>query len=150
MKRLRAIFSLLLALAATVLVACGGPVAKAPPTYTPELVAQLDRYMTPIETARGRMSELESLIDKEDWVFIRNFIHGPLGQLRGSMSFVSRSLLPKEQGTAARAADELFEHLDRMDLAAKDRNYPVVVQQYKEAIQDFDAFLRLVPSEPTS
>ncbi|MDY7016538.1 MAG: photosystem II protein PsbQ, partial [Cyanobacteriota bacterium] len=67
MKRLRSIVPLLLALVATVLVSCGGPtVAKTPPTYTPETIAQLDRYMTPIATARGRMSELEDLIEAED------------------------------------------------------------------------------------
>jgi photosystem II protein PsbQ len=148
MKRLRAILPLLLALVATVLVACGGPtVAKAPPTYTPEKIAQLDRYLTPIETARGRMSELESLIEKEDWVFVRNFIHGPLGELRGIMSFVARNLLPSEQGKASQTAGDLFEHLDRIDLAGKDRNYPLAVEQYQEAIKDFDAFLSLVPSE---
>ncbi|MDY6785600.1 MAG: photosystem II protein PsbQ [Cyanobacteriota bacterium] len=148
MKRLRSILPLILALVATVLVACGGPnVAKAPPTYTPEKVAQLERYLTPVATARERMSELPDLLEKEDWVFVRNFIHGPLGQLRGSMSFISRNLLPKDQDTAARAADELFEHLDRIDLAAKDKNYPLAVQQYREAVKDFDTFLNLVPAE---
>lgn len=148
MKRLRSIFPLILALVATILVACGGPtVAKAPPIYTPEKVAQLERYMTPIDTARGRMSELQDLIEKEDWVFVKNFIHGPLGQLRGSMSFVSRSLLPKDQDTAAKTADDFFEHLDRIDLAAKENNYPLAVQQYREAVKDFDAFLKLVPTE---
>lgn len=148
MKLLRAIFSVVLALVATVLVACGGATeAKAPPTYTPDTIAAIDRYMTPISTARSRMGELETLIEKENWVFARNFIHGPLGQLRGSMSYVSRNLLPGDQTEATKAADEVFEHLNNIDSAAKERNYPLARQQYKEALADFDAFLKLIPSQ---
>lgn len=151
MKLLRAIFSLVLAVVATVLVACGGPTqAKAPPTYTSEQIAALDRYASPINTARSRMSELEDLIQKEDWVFARNFIHGPLGQLRGSMSFVSRNLLPGEQKKAMEVADEVFKHLNNIDSAAQNRNYPLALQQYREAIKDFDAFLKFIPSQPAS
>ncbi|MDY7014813.1 MAG: photosystem II protein PsbQ, partial [Cyanobacteriota bacterium] len=76
-----------------------------------------------------------------------NFIHGPLGQLRGSMSFVSRNLLPSDREKATQAADALFKHLDSIDLAAKERNYPLAAGQYKNAIEDFDAFLSLVPAE---
>jgi photosystem II protein PsbQ len=145
-KRLQSLLPLILVLIVTFVTACGGsPVAQAPPTYTTEKVAQLQQYANPIETARQRMPELASLIARKDWVNVENFIHGPLGQLRGSMSFIARNLLPKDQDQAKESAENLFVHLERIDTAAKANRVDIAQQQYLEALADFDAFLALVP-----
>lgn len=151
MKRLNVILPLIFALVATLLVACGGPtVAQAPPTYTPDKVSEIQRYMVPIDNARERMPELGQLIEKKDWIFVRNFIHGPLGQLRGSMSYVARTLLPNDEPKAKTLAEDLFGHLEEIDAASQRNSYPAAIQQYKEAVGDFDAFLSLIPGEPES
>lgn len=148
MKHLRSVLPVLLALMMTFLVACGGgDVAKAPPTYTPEKVAAIQRYMVPIDTARSRMSELEELINKKDGVYVRNFIHGPLGQLRESAGFVTRQLLEKDRGPAKEITDDLFDHLESLDAAAKDNLYRQASAEYSAALKDFDDFLSLIPGE---
>lgn len=137
---------LILVLVVTFLTACGGsPEAKVPPTYTAEKIAQLQQYAGPITAARQRMPELAILILKKEWIDVENFIHGPLGQVRGSMGFISRNLLPKDQDTAKQAAKELFVHLEKIDTAAKANRVDIAEQQFAEALKDFDAFLDLIP-----
>lgn len=146
-KRLQSLLPLILVLVVTFLTACGGaPEAKAPPTYTPEKIAKLQQYSGPITAARQRMPELASLIADKEWIDVGNFIHGPLGQVRGSMSFISRNLLPKDQDKAKEAAKELFAHLEKIDTAAKADRVDIAEKQYAEALKDFDAFLDLIPN----
>lgn len=146
LKRLHSLLPLILALVVTFLTACGTPEAAPPPTYTPEKIAQLQQYSGPVTTARQRMPELASLIAQKEWIDVENFIHGPLGQVRGSMGFISRNLLPKDQDTAKEAAKELFAHLEKIDTAAKADRVDIAGQQYLEALKDFDAFLDLIPN----
>ncbi|BFM39164.1 photosystem II protein PsbQ [Synechocystis sp. LKSZ1] len=145
MSIFRSLFSLLLVIVATVLVACSGPQVQIPTTYSPEKIAQLEVYVTPIESAREKMETLKTLISDQNWVNIRTYIHGPLGQLRQDMLNLSRSLLPKDQDQATALAREVFGHLERLDVAAKDRSLTQAGVQYREALEDFDAFLNLIP-----
>lgn len=145
MSIFRPLLSLLLVIVATVLVACSGPQVQIPTTYSPEKIAQLEVYVTPIESAREKMETLKTLISDQNWVDIRTYIHGPLGQLRQDMLNLSRSLLPKDQDQATALAREVFGHLERLDVAAKDRSLTQAGVQYREALEDFDAFLNLIP-----
>jgi photosystem II protein PsbQ len=145
MSIFRPLLSLLLVIVATVLVACSGPQVQIPTTYSPEKIAQLQVYVTPIESAREKMETLKTLISDQNWVDIRTYIHGPLGQLRQDMLNLSRSLLPKDQDQATALAREVFGHLERLDVAAKERSLTQAGVQYREALEDFDAFLTLIP-----
>ncbi|NJK49610.1 photosystem II protein PsbQ [Candidatus Gracilibacteria bacterium] len=145
MPRLRSILSLILVLVTTLLVSCSSPQAAVPTTYAPEKVAQLQVYVQPIEEIRGRMSELQTLIAKKNWVDAGTLIHGPFGDLRKDMLALSRSLLPKDQKQATEVAKEVFSHFERLDAAARSRNSEVAEIQFREALKDFDAFLNLIP-----
>lgn len=145
MSRLRSLLSLVLVLVATVLVSCSSPQVEAPTTYSPEKIAQLQVYVTPIAEARERMETLQALIADQNWVDTQTYIHGPLGQLRQQMLGLSRSLLPKDQDKATALAKEVFGHLERLDAAAKDRSDYQAKIQFQEAIADFDNFLNLIP-----
>ena len=145
MASLRSILSVILVLVATLLVSCSNPSAKIPTTYSPEKIAQLQVYAVPVEAAKEQMSELQQFIEEENWIDTRNFIHGPLGELRRSMSNLSSSLLKKDQKKATELAKEIFGHFERLDAAAKDRNSTLVEIQYREALKDFDAYLDLIP-----
>lgn len=147
MKKLRPILSLVLVLVTTLLVSCSSPTkAKIPTVYTPEKIEQLQVYRAPIAEARDKMSTLEELIKSENWVDTRTFIHGPLGGLRQSMAIASTRLLQKDQKAAQNLARELFSHFERIDVAAKEKNYNMAQAQYFEAIKDFDAYLDMIPS----
>lgn len=122
------------------------PKRKYPPFTLQKKIAQLEEYRTPIAEARAQMSTLQELINAENWVDTRTFIHGPLGELRQNMAIVARKLLPKDQKPAQQIARDLFGHFERIDAAAKDRNSVSAKNEFSEAIKDFDAYLNLVPS----
>ena len=145
MKILRSILPVILMLVTTLLVSCGGPTASAPPTYTPEKLAQIQTYRISVDRARDRMSELSDLIAAEDWVDTRNFIHGPLGLLRRDMTYLSNALLEEDTKQALPLAKEVFNGLDDIDAAAKESNYPAAANEFKQVISNFDAYLDLIP-----
>jgi photosystem II protein PsbQ len=149
MAKYRSIFSILLAFA-LVLVLNLGTVAEAKPkaklaTYTPEQLELIQSYANELAAARDRMPELASLIQKQDWTYIRNFIHGPYGELRATMLNVARNLLPDAQAPTRKAAQVVFDNLVAIDQAAQDQNYKVAIRNYGETLRDFDAFLQLIP-----
>jgi photosystem II protein PsbQ len=94
-------------------------------------------------------NELQTLIQRRDWIDVSNFIHGPLGELRLEMINISRSLLPPDQELARQATRDLFDHLVKIDQAAKDGQYQRAALNYREALADVDAFLQLVPKPST-
>lgn len=146
MRYFRSILSLLLVGVMTLLVSCGnGDVAKVPPTYTPELVSQLQNYAVPIEKAREEMPRLGNLIQKRDWDDVGSFIHGPLGELRHSMSYVARTLLPDDQPGAKELSQDIAAHFERIDAAAKEGTYSVALSNYNEVVADLETFLSLIP-----
>ena len=150
MARYRSILSLILAIVATFLVSCGSPtVAKVPPTYTAAQVEQIQQYVPDIVALRDRMSEIPTFIKRSDWIDVSNFIHGPLGELRLKMTYVTRNLLPKDQQTAREATRDLFDHLVKIEQAAQEGNSQRAVLNYREAVADIDTFLQVVP-QPTT
>ncbi|MGB3695237.1 MAG: photosystem II protein PsbQ [Spirulinaceae cyanobacterium] len=146
MVRLRSILPLILALFATFLVSCGSGVAQAPPTYTPEKVAQIETALIPIKQAQEKLPKLAQLIADQDWIDVRNFIHGPMGLLRRNMSYVSRQLLEKDQGPANELAKEVFADFDSLDLAAKEQSLVATSESFYEIVEDFEEFLQFVPT----
>ncbi|WP_008309816.1 photosystem II protein PsbQ [Leptolyngbya sp. PCC 6406] len=144
--RYRPILGLLLAVIATVLVSCGGPSVTQVPTYTPDTIAQIQSFNAGVITLRDRFPELEDYIQNKDWVNIRSFIHGPLGELRARLGRVTARLLPQDASQAKTLAESLAVHLERLDAAAAEYNQVVAGTQYRLALDDFDAFLQLVPS----
>jgi photosystem II protein PsbQ len=118
---------------------------KQPPTYTAEQLEQIQAYAAELQTMRDRLPELAPLITRKDWTFTRNFIHGPLGELRIQMQNLSRTLLPDAQKSAQTLAKTVFDDLVAIDQAAQDNNYQVAIRKYASMTKDFDAFLALVP-----
>lgn len=118
---------------------------KKPPTYTAEQLQQIQEYATDLKAMRDRLPELATLITQKDWTFARNFIHGPLGELRIEMLNLSRTLLPDAQKSAQTLSKTVFDDLVAIDLAAQNKNYQTAIRNYADALKDFDAFLALVP-----
>ena len=147
MRLFRPLLSVMLVLVTTLLVSCSSaPEAKIPTIYSPEKIAQLQQFREPIAEARGDMATLQALIQKENWVDARTFIHGPLGELRQDMSIISKKLLQKDQKAARDLAKDLFFDFDKIDFAAKERDAISAKNGYARAIADFDAYLDLIPT----
>jgi|688.fasta_scaffold874712_1 photosystem II protein PsbQ len=147
MSRYRSLLSGLFALITIVLVGCSGPMVKAPPQYTAAQIEQLSGYATSLSAVEDRTrSELSALIEKEDWTYVRNFIHGPLGTIRQTMSLVSQNLLlPEERKAALAQAREVFVHLEAIDKAALTQNVAEARSEFKQSLTEFDEFIGLIP-----
>lgn len=148
MLKSRSILSILLALVAVVLVNLGNVAEAKPvkaPSYTPAQLETIQAYTTEVSALRDRLPELADLIQKQDWIFVRNFIHGPFGELRIKMLSLSRNLRPDAQAEASKVAKAVFDNLVAIDLAAQNKNYKVAIRNYAETVRDFDSFLQLVP-----
>ncbi len=147
MGRFRPLLGILLAVIATTLVACGGgPASKVPTTYTPAVLQQVELYSPGVAALRDRFPELAGYIQKQDWVNVQSFIHGPMGELRARSNRLAATLLPKDKEKAQELAQELYVHLERLDEAAANRQQVVAGQEYRNALDDFDGFLSLVPT----
>jgi photosystem II protein PsbQ len=149
MAKYRSLLASVLAIVAVFVIGLSSPAwAKTKtktPTYTPEQIAEIQTNASDVSAMRDRLSELQALIQKEDWTFVRNFIHGPLGELRFKMSAVVRSLLPDAQKPARTVAKEVFDNLVAIDRAAENADYKLAVRSYGEAIRNFDEFFKLIP-----
>jgi photosystem II protein PsbQ len=143
----RSIFSVLLAIVLVFSFSLGNvaeakPKAK-PTTYTPEQLETIQGYTAKLSAAQARLPELADLIQKQDWTYVRNFIHGPFGELRSDMANLSRNLLPEAQPEARKAARLVFDNLIAIDQAAEKQDYKAAIRNYGETIRDFEQFLQL-------
>lgn len=145
MRRYRSILAAILALVTTLLVSCGTPTAKTPPTYTAAQIEQIQNLAASVSALRDKLPVLEDKIQNQNWTDVSTYIHGPLGDLRRSISYVTRELLPQEQKRASAIAKDLFDDLQKIDLASTTNNYQAAVQNYQAALKDFDKFLQLIP-----
>ncbi|BAY10586.1 hypothetical protein NIES2098_37610 [Calothrix sp. NIES-2098] len=146
MSRQRSLLSLILVLLATFLIACGGPtVAKAPPTYTTAQLTKIQTYLPEIQAVRDRSEELTKLIQKKDWIYVGNFIHGPITEARLNITYVIPNLLPQAQPPARQIARDLFNHLVKIDQAATDNNTQLALSNSQAVFADIDKFLDLLP-----
>ncbi|AFZ27562.1 photosystem II protein PsbQ [Cylindrospermum stagnale PCC 7417] len=146
MVRQRSILSLLLVLLTTFLISCGSPsAAVAPPTYTAAQLEQIQEYIPEIQAVRDRSKELENLIQKNQWIKVGNFIHGPITEARLTMTYVIPSLLPKDQTTARQITRDFLNHLVKIDQAATAGNTQLALSSYQDAYADIDKFLQLLP-----
>lgn len=147
----RSILSIVLALIAVMVVNLGN-VAVAKPakpakveTYTSQQLTEIQPYANALQEMRDRLPELADLIQKQDWTFTRNFIRGPLGEIRFQMLYLTRNLLPVDQVKARELAKKVADNLVSIDLAAEKQDYKLAVRNYAETVRDLDAFLALVP-----
>ncbi len=146
MRRFRSILALCLVLVTTLLVSCGSPtpVAKGP-LYSDLQLTQIQKSAADIQELRDRLIELPPMIQANKWVDVGTFIHGPLGELRAKMARLSRTLVPKAQDSAAKAAKDVFGHLNAIDEAAQAQDIQKALKNYNEALKDFDAFFNVIP-----
>ena len=149
MARYRSILSLILVIVATFLVSCGTPTVTTPQTYTAAQVEQIQQYIPDMVALRDRMSQLQALSKERDWINVSNFIHGPLGELRLKMTYVTRNLLPKDQEVARQATRAFLDDLVKIDGSAKEGDSQASVQSYQAALADVNKFLQVIPQTNT-
>ena len=148
MVRSRSILSLILAIVAVFLISCSSPtVSKVPPTYTAAQIEQIKEYAPTLLALRDRMSEIPVLIQRRDWIGVRNFIHGPLGELRLKMTYITRNLLPTDQTKAREITRGLFDDLVKVEQSIEENSTIGAVRNYQTAFADINKFVDLVPKQ---
>ena len=147
MLRYRSFISLILVILATFLVSCSSPTTAAvPPTYSPAQIQQIQQYVPDIQSLRDRASrEIPALVQRKDWIDVGNFVHGPLGELRLTMNYMTRNLLPQDQAKAKQITRSFFNDLVGVDQAAQRGEANKILLNAREAIADIDSFLQLLP-----
>ncbi|MFB8791345.1 MAG: photosystem II protein PsbQ [Potamolinea sp.] len=146
-KSYRSILALVLAMVTTFLVSCSSPQVAKPPTYSAQQLEQIQRTASTLADLRDKMPTLQDKIFKKNWTDVGTYIHGPLGELRQKVSYLTRQLLPKDQKAVKEVAKDLFDSFEKLDVAATKGNYPVAVENYREALKDLDQFLQAVPKQ---
>jgi photosystem II protein PsbQ len=149
MLKYRSIVSLALAFVMTLFIAFASPAeAKTKArSYTAEQIETIQDYVGDIDMMRGRLTELGQLIEDESWVFVRNFIHGPLGELRFKMLGIARELYPESAKEARDLTREAFNQLNLIDKAAGDKDYRAAKKALANMNSGIDKFLQLVPQQ---
>lgn len=147
-KRYQAVLAIILAFVITFLAQNPSYAARTKakaPSYNAARLEQIQVYAPSVDAFRQKMTQVEAFIDAEQWTEIRDFIHGPLGELRRTMGRVAQSLLGPDQETAKAAETSLFKHLVDLDVAAKQQNYDLCMKSYNAALADFGKFLSVIP-----
>lgn len=112
-------------------------------TMTPAATAgdQVQIYTDSLQPLRDRFSELEPLIESQNWNGIQTFIRGPLGELGVRLRRLENALPKSEQAQFKRSNLLLQDHLQKLDVAASKKNVKAAAAAYKAAVQDFDQIL---------
>lgn len=145
MVKYRSAIAFILMLITVTCVSFGCTAAVKPLSYTTAQVEEIQTYAADVSELRDRLPELATLVEKQNWTFVRNFIHGPLGELRTKMVYISRNLLPNDQVKARDRAKETFKSLVAIDAAAEKEDYKAAVRSLDKTIKGLDSFLELVP-----
>ncbi len=114
-------------------------------TYSADQISEIRDGAGAVAELSDRLPELADLIQKKDYIFARNFIHGELGELRIRLSAVTRNLLPDAQKQARQIAREVAEDFEDLDRVAAENDYKASVRYYNEAVKDLDSFFKLLP-----
>ena len=145
MSLFRPLISILLVFISVFVVSCGdGSQAKAP-TYSAAQLVQIEASTKNVTALTSRLPELATMIQKRDWNNVKSFIHGPLGEIRTRLSGLSRELLPGTKEQALATSKEIFVHLNKIDEAAGNNDYPGAIRNYGEAMKDIATFTNLLP-----
>ncbi|MEB3325055.1 MAG: photosystem II protein PsbQ [Cyanobacteriota bacterium] len=134
----------IVALLSVSLVACDGGRNKAA-VLSPDDIAAITRQAEGFLAARDRLPELAALVNKRDWTFTRNLIHGPMQEVGRQMLYINRRLLPSEQAEANKRANNLKAALADLDEAARVQDADALRKGYIKVASSFGLYAQILP-----
>ena len=142
---LRSLMALVIvALLSVSLVACDGGRNKAA-VLSPDDIAAITRQAEGFLAARDRLPELAALVNKRDWTFTRNLIHGPMQEVGRQMLYINKRLLPSEQAEANQRANSLKAALADLDEAARVQDPDALRKGYIKVASSFGLYAQILP-----
>jgi photosystem II protein PsbQ len=127
------------------LAACDGGTSRRPATIGPEDIAMIARQAEGFLAAKDRLPELATLVNKRNWIFTRNLIHGPMQEVGRQMLYINQRLLPADQAEANKRADRLKSALAELDEAARLQDGEKLRKEYIKVASGFGAYADLIP-----
>ncbi|MCJ2542229.1 photosystem II protein PsbQ [Thermostichus vulcanus] len=79
-----------------------------------------------VQELEQQVSQLQRLVDAEDWLEIRSYIHGPMGLTRKNLTGLAVTLPKEQKQEVIRLTKELGQSLEKLDFAAKGYDQPEV------------------------
>ena len=148
---LKRVLRSLMALAVAVLLsislaACDGSKGKVA-VLSPDDIAAITRQAEGFLAARDRLPELAELVNKRNWVFTRNLIHGPMQEVGRQMLYINRRLLPAEQPEANKLAKNLKDALADLDEAARLQDGDALRKGYIKVASGFGLYAQILPEQ---
>ena len=104
-----------------------------------QAAAALPRELQQLEQ---QVERLQSLVDAEDWLEIRSYIHGPMGMTRKTLNGLASTLPDKQKREMLRLAKEMGRGLEQLDFAAKAYDQPeveVAQAKVRKTLQELEA-----------
>ena len=145
---MRRLLTLTLVLMLTVsLAACGGNQARKPPTISAENIGIITRQAEGFLASRDKLPELAELVNKKNWVFTRNLIHGPMQEVGRQMLYINKLLLPADRGEAEKRARQLKASLADLDEAARLQEGENLRKAYIKVASNFGLYAQILPEE---
>ena len=146
-RALRSLVALAVAVLLSVsLAACSGGPSKAA-VLSPDDIAAITRQAEGFLAARDRLPELAELVNKRNWVFTRNLIHGPMQEVGRQMLYINRRLLPSEQAEANKRAKNLKDALADLDEAARLQDGDALRKGYIKVASGFGLYAQILPEQ---
>lgn len=128
------------------LAACSGSQAQ-PPSLSAEDIAFIERQAEGFLASRDRLPELADLVNKRDWTFTRNLIHGPMQEVGRQMLYINQRLLPDDQPEANRLAEQLKRSLAQLDEAARLQDADALRKTYIAVASGFGKYAQILPAQ---
>jgi len=89
-----------------------------------------------LEIISDRLEGLKPFIDDNNWITIKTYIHGPLGQVRTDIGSAVRLL--RDPTKAKALSNKFFSDLIALDVAAGKRDIDRTIDAYEQTRQDFN------------
>ncbi|MFN9548373.1 MAG: photosystem II protein PsbQ [Cyanobacteriota bacterium] len=128
------------------LVACDGGQKQAD-VISPADLALITRQAEGFLSARDRLPELASLVNKRDWTFTRNLIHGPMQEVGREMLYINQRLPKAEREEANARAKALKEALADLDEAARLQDGDALRKGYIKVASSFGLYAQILPQQ---
>ena len=88
---------------------------------------------------QSQVEILQDLVKGEEWLEIRSFIHGPMGQVRRQLFFISQKLPKSMQASLEDEIEAVSETLNVMDEAAENYSKNRLIKAQQELAQAVEA-----------
>lgn len=115
-------------------------------SYSKSQQNKIDKAAKDVKSLRDRLEAFQPAIKKQEWAKVHQDVAELLPDLKQKMKSVTDELELSDRILARAVSTEVFIHLEKIDEADEIYDYQAAETNYLQALQDFDAFLNLVPT----